>query len=100
MRRIFLATPQAAFINWDFHDHSQSEKTMNAGSRLSGKHCLVTAAGAGIGRASALKFAGEGALVLATDIDLLALQTLAQEHPSIRTAELDVTDAARVATLI
>jgi 2-keto-3-deoxy-L-fuconate dehydrogenase len=68
--------------------------------RLSGKHCLVTAAGAGIGRATALRFAGEGGLVLATDINLHALQALAQEHPSIRTAELDVTDAAAVAALI
>jgi 2-keto-3-deoxy-L-fuconate dehydrogenase len=73
---------------------------VNARARLFGKHCLVTAAGAGIGRASALKFAGEGALVIATDIDLHALQALAQEHPSIRAAELDVTDAGRVATLI
>jgi 2-keto-3-deoxy-L-fuconate dehydrogenase len=68
--------------------------------RLSGKHCLVTAAGAGIGRATALQFAGEGGLVLATDINLHALQALAQEQPSIRTAELDVTDAAAVAALI
>ena len=70
------------------------------GTRLSGKHCLVTAAGAGIGRASALRYAAEGALVLATDIDLQALQSLAQEFPSIRTAELDVTNAAQVAALI
>ena len=38
-------------------------------ARLSGKTCLVTAAGAGIGRASALAYAQEGAVVLATDID-------------------------------
>jgi 2-keto-3-deoxy-L-fuconate dehydrogenase len=69
-------------------------------ARLSGKHCLVTAAGAGIGRASALRFAAEGALVLAADINLHALQALAREHPSIHAAELDVTDAARVASLI
>jgi 2-keto-3-deoxy-L-fuconate dehydrogenase len=74
--------------------------SMNAGARLSGKHCLVTAAGAGIGRASALRYASEGALVLATDINLDTLQALAQEHPSIRTAELDVTDAVRVASLV
>jgi 2-keto-3-deoxy-L-fuconate dehydrogenase len=75
-------------------------KNVTAGARLSGKHCLITAAGAGIGRASALRYADEGALVLATDIDAHALQALAQERPSIRTAELDVTDAARVAALI
>jgi 2-keto-3-deoxy-L-fuconate dehydrogenase len=70
------------------------------GSRLSGKHCLVTAAGAGIGRASALRYAAEGALVLATDIDLQALQALAQERASIRTAQLDVTNPAQVSALI
>jgi 2-keto-3-deoxy-L-fuconate dehydrogenase len=73
---------------------------VNAGARLLGKHCLVTAAGAGIGRASALRYAREGALVLAVDINPLALQALAEEHPSIRTAVLDVTDSVRVAALI
>jgi 2-keto-3-deoxy-L-fuconate dehydrogenase len=77
-----------------------STRNATAGERLSGKHCLVTAAGAGIGRASALRYADEGALVLAADIDVHALRALAQENPSIRTAELDVTDAARVAALI
>ena len=42
--------------------------------RLAGKTALVTAAGQGIGRATAELFASEGATVLATDInaDLLA----------------------------
>ena len=44
--------------------------------RLSGKTCLVTAAGQGIGRASALAMAAEGARVVATDIDEAALATL------------------------
>ena len=38
--------------------------------RLDGKRALVTAAGQGIGRATALAFAAEGANVLATDIAL------------------------------
>jgi NAD(P)-dependent dehydrogenase (short-subunit alcohol dehydrogenase family) len=37
--------------------------------RLDGKVCIVTGAGSGIGRASALLFAAEGALVVAADID-------------------------------
>lgn len=37
--------------------------------RLQGKRALVTAAGQGIGRASALAFASEGAEVVATDIN-------------------------------
>jgi len=68
--------------------------------RLEGKHCLLTAAGAGIGRATALAFAREGADVLATDIDATALQSLANENAAIRTAALDVTDPAHIAALV
>ncbi len=68
--------------------------------RLRAKQCLITAAGAGIGRATALAYAREGAVVLATDIDATALDSLASEHRSIRTALLDVTDPAQIATLI
>ncbi|PXV60318.1 2-dehydro-3-deoxy-L-fuconate dehydrogenase [Dyella jiangningensis] len=67
--------------------------------RLSGKHALVTAAGAGIGRATALAFAQAGATVLATDIQQESLDSLAQSHPSIRTQILDVTDAAAIQSL-
>ena len=47
--------------------------------RLSGKTALVTAAGQGIGRASALAMAREGAKVIATDINAAALAELAAE---------------------
>jgi 2-keto-3-deoxy-L-fuconate dehydrogenase len=62
--------------------------------RLKDKIAVVTAAGAGIGRATALAFAAEGATVLATDIDAAALASLAGER--IRTARLDVRDEAAV----
>jgi len=68
--------------------------------RLQGKHALVTAAGAGIGRATALAFAREGATVLATDIDAAALASLAQEHASISTQRLDVTRAGDIRALV
>jgi 2-keto-3-deoxy-L-fuconate dehydrogenase len=68
--------------------------------RLKGKLCFITAAGAGIGRASALACAREGANVLATDIDKVALESLAAEHSSIRTATLDVTDPAQIVALV
>jgi 2-keto-3-deoxy-L-fuconate dehydrogenase len=58
--------------------------------RLAGKTALVTAAGQGIGRATAIAFAGEGAAVWATDINESALAALAQERPSIRMRRLDV----------
>ena len=66
--------------------------------RLMGKRCLITAAAAGIGRASALAFAREGATVVATDIDDAALATI--DVAAIVTARLDVTDDAAVAALI
>jgi 2-keto-3-deoxy-L-fuconate dehydrogenase len=67
--------------------------------RLEKKSALVTAAGAGIGRASALLFAREGAVVLATDVDEKALAALAAEEPRLRTARLDVRDGAAVVAL-
>lgn len=68
--------------------------------RLAGKHCLVTAAGAGIGRATALAFAREGADVLATDIDVAALRGIGAEGAGIRIAALDVTEPAQIAALV
>jgi 2-keto-3-deoxy-L-fuconate dehydrogenase len=64
--------------------------------RLEGKTAFTTAAGQGIGRATALAFAREGARVIATDINPKLLESLAAEAPVIRTAVLDVTDANAV----
>lgn len=62
--------------------------------RLQDKRILVTAAGQGMGRASALACAAEGARVLATDRDAGLLEGLA-EH-GIDTAAMDVTDPAAI----
>jgi len=64
-------------------------------NRLLGKTALVTAAGQGIGRASARAMAREGARVIATDVNLEALQSLADEGMEIRT--LDVRNPASIA---
>jgi len=67
-------------------------------NRLSGKRALVTAAGQGIGRATALAFAAEGAHVIATDINDRTLADLARTNPAIATQRLDVTDQGAVDT--
>ena len=68
-------------------------------SNLSGKTVLITAAGQGIGRATALAFAATGAKVHATDINTDALATLAAEN-NISTHKLNVLDEDAVKTLV
>lgn len=66
--------------------------------RLRGKRALVTAAGQGIGRASALAMAREGASVLATDVNAAALESLAAE--GVETRLLNVRDPASIAEAV
>ncbi|MDR7271918.1 2-keto-3-deoxy-L-fuconate dehydrogenase [Pelomonas saccharophila] len=69
---------------------------------LTGKTLLITAAGQGIGRASALACLAAGAEVIATDIQEDALASLAIEagQPArLRTARLDVRDSAAIQAL-
>lgn len=61
--------------------------------RLNNKTILITAAGQGMGRASALACAAEGAKVIATDINQETLNSLKKECPSIDVRILDVSDA-------
>ncbi len=72
--------------------------------RLEGKHVFVTAAAQGMGRASVLAMAREGARVVATDLREDLLKALADEARaeglSIVVARLDVTDDAAVAKMI
>jgi 2-keto-3-deoxy-L-fuconate dehydrogenase len=65
------------------------------GDRLKGKRAFVTAAGAGIGRASAIAFAREGASVFATDINEKGLAALKSEGIS-EVANLDARNTAAV----
>jgi 2-keto-3-deoxy-L-fuconate dehydrogenase len=66
--------------------------------RLLGKKALVTAAGQGIGRASALALAREGAQVWATDIDEALLERYAGT-PNVHVAPLDVLDRSAILAL-
>lgn len=63
-----------------------------AKNQLDGKRVLITAAGQGIGRASALAMAAEGAQVFATDVNAEALSTL----EGVETFVLDARDTQSV----
>lgn len=65
--------------------------------RLAGKTAFLTAAGQGIGRATAVAFAAEGARVIATDINAEALASL-QQQIGCTTRVLDVTRSEAVQT--
>ena len=60
--------------------------------RLKSKNIIITAAGQGIGRATAIAFHNEGANVIATDINDKTLADLNKEYPDIEVKKLDSTD--------
>ena len=60
--------------------------------RLEGKKIVVTAAGQGIGKATAIAFHNEGAHVIATDLNEKTLADLNTEYPNIKIKTLDSTD--------
>ena len=65
--------------------------------RLAGKTAFVTAAAQGIGRASALAFAAEGARVIATDVNEAKLADL--KAANLTTKRLDVMDPAAITAM-
>jgi len=68
--------------------------------RVERKRVLITAAAAGIGRASALALAREGARVVATDVDEAGLSALRAQDARIECARLDVRDTQAVEELV
>ncbi len=59
--------------------------------RLPNKNIIVTAAAQGIGRATAITFANEGANVIATDINEDKLKEISKENKNIQIQKLDAT---------
>ena len=67
--------------------------------RLDGKVCLITGAGSGIGKASALLFGSEGARVVVADIDVDAAESTAREIPGAWPWRVDVTDEGQTTAI-
>ncbi len=69
--------------------------------RLTGRRTIVTGAGAGIGRAIALRMSAEGARVMVADLDFGAAETVAEEIGSAAIAhQVDVSDEDSAAAMI
>ena len=64
--------------------------------RLEGKKIIVTAAGQGIGKATAIAFHNEGADVIATDLNDKTLADLNKEYPNIKVNTLDSTNNSAI----
>ena len=64
--------------------------------RLTNKNIIVTAAAQGIGRATAITFANEGANVIATDINEDKLKEISKENKNIQIKKLDATSKTEV----
>ena len=69
--------------------------------RFLDKTVIVTGAASGIGAAATALFAGEGATVFASDIDVAGGEKLARETPGdVRFVECDVCDPAAIKALM
>ena len=67
---------------------------------FAGQHVLVTGGTSGIGAAIAEAFLAEGAIVTATGVSLDEVSRAAQSMPGLRTAMLDVRNAAEIESLV
>ncbi|RBI69692.1 3-hydroxyacyl-CoA dehydrogenase [Vreelandella sulfidaeris] len=68
-------------------------------NHMAGKRAVITGGGSGIGADMALAFAQAGAEVIITGRREAALQAVAEQHPGIHVAAVDVTDEAAMVAL-
>jgi NAD(P)-dependent dehydrogenase (short-subunit alcohol dehydrogenase family) len=68
--------------------------------RFAGKCAVITGAASGIGRATTLLFAREGATVFAADLNLAGVEAVAREGENIIPVACDVCDVAQIKALM
>ena len=73
---------------------------MNLGQRFAGKSVIVTGGASGIGRATVLRLAAEGARVLAFDLDEKGLSALQAEHPDLSVRAGSAADEATAHSVV
>src|SRR5689334_17645194 len=93
-----LSLTTVGLIPWTVAHHT-CRYELFLSNRLSGKKAVITAAAQGIGRATAIAFADEGATVWATDVNEVGLLDLSRERSEIVTRRVDVRDSQAVASL-
>lgn len=74
--------------------------TTTASARFDRKTLIVTGAGSGIGRATAMRLIAEGARVVATDLSAERLADLKQERPDAIIVEGNITDGDTIARIL
>lgn len=79
---------------------SWSRAGAGVGHLLEGRRAVVTGAGSGIGRATALRFGAEGARVAVVDVDEAAAKAVADEIPDAVAYGADVRSEAAVAAAV
>src|SRR3712207_3494325 len=102
-RAHYLSSPDVYAPDQGVHytDRFRDRENGGAMERLEGKRAVVTGAGAGIGRAIALRLAGEGARVALADVDEEAVEKVASEIAGETLARrTDVTREEEVEALI
>ena len=70
-----------------------SERAPASAGLFQGSSAIVTGAGSGIGRITAIRLACEGARVVAADVDRAGLLETSSAHPSISPVEVDVSSS-------
>jgi 3-oxoacyl-[acyl-carrier protein] reductase len=76
-------------------------QTANRSRSIAGRTAIITGAASGMGRATALLFASEGANVAVTDLDLAACETVAREcGKNARAYALNVADHAAIKEVV